>query len=88
MAENKFDIEQIVVQYWHGANSERAALVRVFKKLIMEGGKDFKMFLAEVAEEIHRNGLQPVPAIACAMMYGMVIGVLAERERTKKKLIV
>lgn len=79
----KFDLEQVIKHYWHGANSERAELIKTFREAVTHGGPEFKLLLAEVAEEVYKNGLGPVQCLACAMMYGMAIGVLVERERRK-----
>lgn len=81
----RYDVEQIIREYWRGANSERAALVKEFRQAVIHGGPEFKLFLAEVAEECHKNKLQPVNALACAMMYGMTVGVLCERERALRE---
>jgi len=81
----KYDIEEVIAKYWHGPNSERAAIVDEFRHTVVHGSRTFKLFLAEVAEEIHKNKLQPVNAIACAMMYGMALGVMAEKERAEKE---
>jgi len=87
----KYDVEGVIHEYWRrGANSERAELVEEFRNAVVQGGNMFKNFLAEVTEEAYRQSLPPVNAMALAMMYGMAIGVLAEKERVEreKKLIV
>lgn len=81
----QFDITEVIATHWHGPNSERAELIKEFKEQVTHGTGEFKLFLAEVAEEVYKNNLPPIGALGCAMMYGMVIGVLAERRRREKE---
>lgn len=65
------------------SNSERQELLRITRDGIWHSHKS-KMLLAEVCQEAADQRLDPVNCIALGMNFGMVLGILLERERNER----
>lgn len=84
----KYAIEHIAGEFLkEGRTAEQQDLVKEMKNAVVHGNNRMKMFLAAVCEEAYTNQLKPVNAIALGVMYGLVLGVLAEQDRTKIKVV-
>jgi hypothetical protein len=84
--DEKFDVTGTIENFMAGNIPERQLLVKKFSRSFNES-RALKIFLAEVCDESSKQGQRPIQAMAMAMMYGMTIGVIMERERTGRKRI-
>lgn len=82
---HKFNVTELVRQM-----RERklgATHVELFNALRSEilQNREFKLLLAEVGGECLRQNKRPIDALALAMLYGMELGVLLERDRAERR---
>lgn len=81
------DLEGTVEKYQHGAfGRERGDLFSMLSQEI-HASRTAKRLLAEIAEEAYRQGLGPVDVLALGLNYGLVLGILMERERRDRRLV-
>jgi len=78
------DVTGLIQKFHDGGCPDRKDLIRFFQEA-MNFNRAAKVMLAQVCDECAKNNLPPVHAMGCSMMYGMVLGVLIERDRIERE---
>ena len=89
MPNDSYDITAVITTFSKGGYKERQELMR---KLGPEfnHNRALQIFLAEVCDETSKQGAKPVVAMAQSMLYGLVLGIILEKENQqhKRRLII
>lgn len=83
---NRFDVTNVVTMFHRGDIKERPALIKAIREGC-EKNRAVAMLISNIADEASKRGLQPIDYMMLAFEYGAAIGVLIERERTERKLV-
>lgn len=77
----KLDIDNIVRSYQKDPRIGKETLDEVKRQMLHSDG--VRLFIADIAMKGHLAGKQPVDQLGAMLMFGIVLGVIAEQERTK-----
>lgn len=83
MAEQDYDVSNVVKAFLNEQYPQRADLIKHFRQEINDTPA-CKALLAEVAQKAMEHQLGPVAVLGCGLMYGMALGVLMEKDRTER----
>lgn len=78
----KFDVTEVIRMLRQKRFEDAAEIHHEFTSA-MRDNPTLKIFAAEICEETYAIGCQPVQAMQCALVMGMRLGVLLERQRRK-----
>jgi hypothetical protein len=83
MSKPKYDINGMIKAFLDNQVADRAILVKEMRLACIHS-REAQRLLRQVLEESLSKGAQPATCVNIAMMYGMVVGVLVERDRTER----
>lgn len=86
---DKYDINGMIKAFLNNQVPDRAQLVKEMRLACIHS-REAQRLLRQVLEESLERGAQPATCVNIAMMYGMVVGILLERDRATRdgKIIV
>jgi hypothetical protein len=83
-----FDVTNVVaafLNHQHPEDSVRAELIKELGEAVRYPAKPIQLLVAQVAQEcLEQEGCTPEITVRIALMYGLVLGVLAERDRAER----
>ena len=77
-----YDVNEVIQQFLQNKFQERAELIREIHGALRDS-RASKMLLAEVANSAMENRLGPIEGISLGVMYGIVLGILMEKQRIR-----
>jgi hypothetical protein len=81
-----FDVNNVVRAFLDGQFEDRASLVTELSSAVRQPSAVMKHLIVQVTEECLKTpNCTPFNTIQIGIMYGMVIGVLLERDRLAQK---
>lgn len=84
----KYDVSQVVAQFLANKFPERRELVHEITDA-MRDNIVVQNLLVEIGQNAVKNRMMPVDCIGLGVMYGMVLGILLEKEyRERGKMVV
>lgn len=86
---SKYDINGMIKAFLSNQVPDRAQLVKEMRIACIHSREAQRLLKQVLAESLDR-GAQPATCVNIAMMYGMVVGIIMERDRQTrdKKLVV
>lgn len=76
----RYDIDEIIRHFLQGHYPDRPAMMREFRIALQESKNGIHLF-REIAEEALPRRAGPVECVQLGVLYGIVLGVIMERER-------
>jgi hypothetical protein len=80
----QFDISNVVRHFLNSSTPERRELMKEFREEVIRNPA-MRRFVSEVGQEAMKNRATPVMTLGIGVLYGMALGVLLERDRTREK---
>jgi hypothetical protein len=80
----KFDFEEVVKQFHRHGFPEQAVMMRELIPM-MEGSPALARIMANLTDELIKHNATPAQCMKTFMRYGLVIGILMERERAARE---
>ena len=81
-----YDVSEVINMFRNHRFSERADLMTEIQNA-MRDSLPTKLLIAEIGEQAFQNSANPVQVIGLGLWYGIVLGILMEKERLGRKLV-
>jgi hypothetical protein len=85
---DRFDISNVIAAFLRGQYPERPELVREMTKAFAMPSQAIKHLVDEVGNHAAQNNCTPVQTVGVGIMYGLVLGILLERDRVGRSRII
>lgn len=80
---SKYDINGMIKAFLDNQVPDRAQLVKEMRLACIHS-REAQRLLRQVLDESLQRGAQPSTCVNIAMMYGMVVGIIIERDRVSR----